>query len=107
MELICNVHKAPIRKAIVAGIALVCQRLNIDLVAEGVETQAEPSYLLESVGPRPAARLPFRLSGLGIALLGHHALPIGIVRLIGHSLVGSAPIGAVSVFLHETGTFLG
>ncbi|WP_345061926.1 EAL domain-containing protein [Acidovorax lacteus] len=45
MELIRNVHEDPVRQAIVAGIALVCQRLNIDLVAEGVETHAESSYL--------------------------------------------------------------
>ena len=45
MELIRNVHEDAVRQAIVAGIALVCQRLNIDLVAEGVETQAESSYL--------------------------------------------------------------
>lgn len=45
MDLIRNVNEDPVRQAIVAGIALVCQRLHIDLVAEGVETDAESKYL--------------------------------------------------------------
>ena len=39
------------RQAIVCGIALVCQRLSIDIVAEGIETSAESAYL-SSVGVR-------------------------------------------------------
>ena len=45
MELIRNLNDDPVRQAIVAGIALVCQKLSIDIVAEGVETSAESAYL--------------------------------------------------------------
>lgn len=45
MELIRNIDQDPVRQAIVCGIALVCQRLSIDIVAEGIETAAESSYL--------------------------------------------------------------
>lgn len=45
MELIRNIDQDPVRQAIVAGIVLVCQRLSIDIVAEGIETPAESSYL--------------------------------------------------------------
>ena len=51
MELIRNIHEDPVRQAIVCGIALVCQRLSIDIVAEGIETMAESAYL-RSVGIR-------------------------------------------------------
>lgn len=45
MELIRNIDQDPVRQAIVCGIALVCQRLSIDIVAEGIETVAESAYL--------------------------------------------------------------
>ena len=51
MELIRNVDQDPVRQAIVCGIALVCSRLSIDMVAEGVETAQESAYL-SSVGIR-------------------------------------------------------
>ncbi len=51
MELIRNIHQDPVRQAIVCGIALVCDKLQIDLVAEGVETVQESQYL-SSVGVR-------------------------------------------------------
>ena len=51
MELIRNLNDDLVRQAIVAGIALVCQKLSIDIVAEGVETSAESAYL-RSMGIR-------------------------------------------------------
>ena len=45
MELIRNIDQDPERQAIVCGIVLVCQRLSIDIVAEGIETPAEWAYL--------------------------------------------------------------
>ena len=45
MELIRDLHSDPVRQAIVAGIALVCRKLSIDIVAEGVESAAESEYL--------------------------------------------------------------
>lgn len=51
MELIRNKPPDPVRQAIVCGIALVCDKLQIDLVAEGVETVQESQYL-SSVGVR-------------------------------------------------------
>lgn len=51
MELIRNIASDPVRQAIVCGIALVCQRLSIDIVAEGIETSAESVYL-RSLGIR-------------------------------------------------------
>jgi EAL domain-containing protein (putative c-di-GMP-specific phosphodiesterase class I) len=51
MELIRNIDQDPVRQAIVCGIALVCSRLQIDMVAEGIET-AEESRYLRSVGIR-------------------------------------------------------
>lgn len=51
MDLIRDLHNDPVRQAIVAGIALVCHKLSIDIVAEGVESAAESAYL-HSVGVR-------------------------------------------------------
>ena len=51
MELIRNIDQDPVRQAIVCGIVLVCQRLSIDIVAEGIETPAESAYL-RSLGVR-------------------------------------------------------
>lgn len=45
MELIRNIDADPVRQAIVAGIVLVCERLGIDIVAEGIETEAESAHL--------------------------------------------------------------
>ena len=39
------------KKAIAGGIELVCERLGIDIIAEGVETAAESEYL-RSIGIR-------------------------------------------------------
>jgi EAL domain-containing protein (putative c-di-GMP-specific phosphodiesterase class I) len=46
MELIRNIDQDPVRQAIVSGIALVCDRLGIDIVAEGIETAQESEHLL-------------------------------------------------------------
>lgn len=51
MELIRNIDQDPVRQAIVCGVALVCERLSIDIVAEGIETPAESAYL-RSAGVR-------------------------------------------------------
>ena len=51
MELIRNIDQDPVRQAIVCGIVLVCQRLSIDIVADGIETSAESAYL-RSLGVR-------------------------------------------------------
>lgn len=45
MDLVRGIDHDPVRQAIVEGIALVCQRLKIDLVAEGIETEAESGWL--------------------------------------------------------------
>lgn len=45
MELIRGIDRDPVRQAIVEGITLVCRRLSIDLVAEGIETAAESSCI--------------------------------------------------------------
>ena len=51
MNLIRNIDQDPVRQAIVCGIVLVCQRLSIDIVADGIETSAESAYL-RSLGVR-------------------------------------------------------
>jgi len=45
MELIRGIDRDPVRQAIVEGITLVCRRLSIDLVAEGIETAAESACI--------------------------------------------------------------
>src|SRR3990167_2305458 len=51
MELIRDIDNDPVRQAIAGGIELVCERLGIDIIAEGVETAAESEYL-RSIGIR-------------------------------------------------------
>ena len=51
MELIRNIDHDPVRQAIAGGIELVCERLGIDIIGEGVETAAESEYL-RSIGIR-------------------------------------------------------
>ena len=51
MELIRNIDQDPVRQAIAGGIELVCERLGIDIIAEGIETEAESQYL-QSLGIR-------------------------------------------------------
>lgn len=41
MALVRNIHTHPVRRAIVQGILGVCQALNIDVIAEGIETVGE------------------------------------------------------------------
>jgi EAL domain-containing protein (putative c-di-GMP-specific phosphodiesterase class I) len=41
MALIRNVDQDPVRQAIVEGIVLVCDKLRITVIAEGIETEAE------------------------------------------------------------------
>lgn len=48
MELTRDVHKHPAKQAIVEGIVLVCKRLNIRIVAEGIETVAERDALINA-----------------------------------------------------------
>lgn len=45
MELTRNIDQDPVRQAIVEGILLVAGKLNITIIAEGIETQAECSTL--------------------------------------------------------------
>lgn len=45
-ELIRNIHSSPLKKTIVGAFADVCRRLNVEIVAEGVETIAEVDALL-------------------------------------------------------------
>ena len=49
MALIRHIDQNPVRQAIVRGIVGVCQELNIDVIAEGIETREELEYLL-SIG---------------------------------------------------------
>lgn len=51
MELIRNIDQDPVRQAIAGGIELVCKRLGIVIIAEGIETEAESQYL-QSLGIR-------------------------------------------------------
>ncbi|HEY6412799.1 MAG TPA: EAL domain-containing protein [Edaphobacter sp.] len=44
-ELIRNIHSSPLKKTIVGAFADVCRRLNVEIVAEGVETIAEVDTL--------------------------------------------------------------
>lgn len=46
MELVRGVDQNPVRQAIVEGIALVCKRLEIEVVAEGIETAEESAFLM-------------------------------------------------------------
>ena len=45
MALLRNIDSDPVRQAIVRGILGVCQALNIEVIAEGVETVAELTFL--------------------------------------------------------------
>ena len=45
MALLRNIDRDPVRQAIVRGILGVCQALNIEVIAEGVETVAELTFL--------------------------------------------------------------
>lgn len=71
MELIRNINLDPVRQAIVCGIVLVCQRLSIDIVAEGIETEEESAFL-KSVGVRYQ-------QGYLFARPGWEALPLSSV----------------------------
>lgn len=44
-ELIRNIHSSPLKKTIVSAFAEVCRRLNVEFVAEGVETIGEVDAL--------------------------------------------------------------
>lgn len=46
MDLVRDIDKDLPRQAIVAGIASICQNLNIRVLAEGIETRAERDFLL-------------------------------------------------------------
>ena len=45
MELVRNIDSDPVRQAIASGVALVCERLGIKIIAEGIESEAESAYL--------------------------------------------------------------
>lgn len=45
MELVRNIDSDPVRQAIASGVALVCERLGIAIIAEGIESEAESAYL--------------------------------------------------------------
>ncbi|GGE33419.1 diguanylate phosphodiesterase [Halopseudomonas oceani] len=49
MALLRNIDRDPVRQAIVRGILGVCQTLNIEVIAEGVETSEELAFL-RSIG---------------------------------------------------------
>lgn len=49
MALIRNVDQDPVRQAIVEGIVLVCDKLRISVIAEGIETEAE-FRAMEAIG---------------------------------------------------------
>jgi len=46
MDLVRDIDKNAPRQAIVAGIAAICKKLNIRVLAEGIETRAERDFLL-------------------------------------------------------------
>lgn len=46
MDLVRGIDKNLVRQAIVEGIALVCKKLSIHVVAEGIETHEESDYLM-------------------------------------------------------------
>lgn len=73
MELIRNVDQDPVRQAVVCGIALVCRRLSIDIVAEGIETVAESSYL-RSVGIHLQQGYLFAKPGVEVLPLSQHPI---------------------------------
>lgn len=72
MELIRNIDQDPVRQAIVSGIVLVCERLSIDIVAEGIETPAESAYL-HSAGVRYQQGYLFARPGWETLPLSHAA----------------------------------
>ena len=45
MELIRNVDKDPVRRAIVAGIVETCKALDLGIIAEGIESKEEFVFL--------------------------------------------------------------
>jgi len=45
MQLIRDIHRDPVRQAIVEGIMLVCERVGIEVLAEGVESRHEIRFL--------------------------------------------------------------
>ena len=45
MDLVRGIDADKVRQAIVKGIAIICQELNIKLLAEGIETRAERDFL--------------------------------------------------------------
>ena len=44
-HLISNIHKEPVRQTVVQGILAICEKLHIDVMAEGVETVEEFDWL--------------------------------------------------------------
>ena len=48
MELVRGIERDPVKHAIVQGIMLICNRLNIQVIAEGIETKEERDILASS-----------------------------------------------------------
>jgi EAL domain-containing protein (putative c-di-GMP-specific phosphodiesterase class I) len=44
-NLICNIHNDPVRQTVVQGVLAICAKLNIQVMAEGVETVEEFDWL--------------------------------------------------------------
>ena len=77
MALTRNIHTDPVRRAIVSGIVATCRALDLGIIAEGIESAAEYTFL-RSLGitlyqgylfARPAFRALPDISSEGRALL--------------------------------------
>ena len=107
MELIRNIDQDPVRQAIVCGIVLVCQRLSVDIVAEGIETSAESAYL-RSLGVRyPQGYLFAKPGSEFLPLAPRHAqflaAPLRAVYLL-HNI--QYALGGCLVLVHLKAPFL-
>lgn len=69
------IHERPRSQGILRAIESLCRALQIDVVAEGVETEAERSYLLRQTGIRCAQGYLFAKPAFVEALL-EHPVPI-------------------------------
>jgi len=47
MELVRNVHISPVKRTMLAGLVEMCDKLNVKIIAEGVEVRAEARALVE------------------------------------------------------------
>lgn len=80
--LVADIDRAQVRQALVESIVTFCQRVGIQVIAEGIERQEEldylaavgidlgQGYLLGRPSPQPATGLPYRLQDQGMPLQG-------------------------------------